>query len=152
MSYNVTVFIGPYIQGPEGKKVSVNRTKYCCPKHDSKSFSDSVKFCPTCGTPLKRIKYKDTEYIRMYEVLDTIDSEDSFYMPDGIDDICLPNDNIPSQIDVNVDDSQIIDLSNKDIQKLKIAQKQWLVKNYKKEIALLKKEFGDKKKFLLNGV
>ncbi len=121
-----------------------------CSKHP-KIDQGKSKFCSECG---KEIVNKDTAVV--YEVdgmqvlHDKEEFEDQLFQPEYCDAI-LPNHTVPNALDADSDgDATVVDLLGREI--LINKQVEWFKTKYAKEIAYLKKEFGEKKVVVCWGV
>lgn len=106
-------------------------------------------FCPKCGSPVAERKYTDSEELDASDLVyhekyyNNFEDKLVWTDPMGCDNgVFIPNQNMPSEIDVENFDSEnsfAIDLTKTDFDK----QINWFSEHYKKQIDILKKEFGE---------
>lgn len=140
MGMDIRIEIGPYIEVIGKATISTVKVKRICPNHPGQK-QDNAKFCPTCGTEIQNVDYTETKALDPLAVLWRADGfEDSFWSPEGMEDILLPTDNVPKQFKCDAEYGGTVDLRLSENRMND--QIQWMEETYKTELAFLIQNFG----------
>jgi hypothetical protein len=155
MGVSYHVYVGPYITVYNPEKPATEEV-HACGNPKCKRFEDpcSAKYCSDCGIEIKLIEVPTTERVDMWDIL--IEMDDSLsnacgeYKSKELEDynILIPNKRADFAHHFSAYDTEVIQTSGATVQEDESA----FLKQYKKEIEILQKKFGDKNVNVVWGV
>ena len=139
---DASVYIGPYIKISGDLTTSKTLIKRVCP--NGHKVADDAAFCSQCGLRTTKESFEKKEKLRPYTILwNELEREDDLWSPQGLDKTLIPNNRPKEYIRLNVDDTDEVDLTNKDLNNLKKEHIIWFHDEYTKHVIVLRKYYGD---------